>query len=458
MTDTSRRPLHGLSAVLKERLIQESLQRRLRRNEQERQSSAEPGRVAPAVVRRREDPVPESWCRFDQHPGYQQLRILHEGAVKLGISNPYFRAHEGVAGATTVINGKSLINYSSYNYLGLAGHPEVNAAAKAAIDRYGTSASASRLVSGERPIHRELEREIAALHGVEDCVVFVSGHATNVSTIGHLFGPKDLIVHDALIHNSALLGIQLSGAHRMPFAHNDWDALDRLLAQCRLQYERVLIVIEGIYSMDGDFPDLPRFIEIKRRHRTFLMVDEAHSLGVMGRGGLGIQEHFDLNGSEVDIWMGTLSKALASCGGYVAGESALIEHLKCAAPGFVYSVGMPPANAAAALAALRLLRAEPWRPQTLRERGQQFLELARALGIDTGLSAGYSVIPAITHSSLKAARVAEALYRRGINVQPIVYPAVQERAARLRFFVSSEHSEAQIRSTVEALAEDLRRV
>jgi 8-amino-7-oxononanoate synthase len=458
MSESNRGRLHGLSAVLKDKLIQESLQRRLRRNERELQSSTEPTRALPSAVRRREDPVPESWCRFDQHPGYQQLRILHEGAAKLGISNPYFHAHEGVAGATTVINGRTFVNYSSYNYLGLVGHPEVNAAAKAAIDRYGTSASASRLVSGERPIHRELERELAAVHGVDDCVVFVSGHATNVSTIGYLFGPKDLIVHDALIHNSALLGIQLSGAHRMPFAHNDWDALERLLAQCRLQYERVLIVVEGIYSMDGDFPDLPRFIEIKRRHRAFLMVDEAHSLGVMGRGGLGIQEHFDLKGDDIDIWMGTLSKALASCGGYVAGESALVEHLKCAAPGFLYSVGMPPSNAAAALASLRVLRAEPWRAQTLRERGRQFLELARAMGIDTGLSAGFSVIPAITGSSLKAARLAEALYRRGINVQPIVYPAVQERAARLRFFISSEHSEAQIRTTCEALAQEQRRL
>jgi 7-keto-8-aminopelargonate synthetase-like enzyme len=178
-------------------------------------------------------------------------------------------------------------------------------AAKEAIDRYGTSASASRLVSGELAVHRELEQALAAMLGVGDCVVFVSGHATNVSTIGHLFGPKDLIVHDALIHNSALLGIQLSGAHRMPFAHNDWEGLDRLLTQCRMQYERVLIVVEGLYSMDGDMPDLPHFVEIKRRHRAFLMVDEAHSLGVVGRSGRGIQEHFGLSGSDVDIWMGT---------------------------------------------------------------------------------------------------------------------------------------------------------
>ena len=451
----TRKPLQGLTTALKERLIQESLQRRLRNSERER---TEPARAVPPATGGHEDSVPESWYRFDQHPGYQQLRILSEGAAKLGINNPYFRAHDAVAGATTLIEGKTFINYSSYNYLGLAGHPDVNDAAKEAIDRYGTSASASRLVSGERPIHRQLEREFADLHGVDDCVVFVSGHATNVATIGTLFGPKDLVIHDALIHNSAMLGIQVSGARRMPFAHNDWQALDQLLAQCRMQYERVLIVVEGIYSMDGDFPDLPRFVDIKHRHRAFLMVDEAHSLGTMGSGGLGLQQHFELRGSDVDIWMGTLSKALAGCGGYVAGETALVEHLKCAAPGFVYSVGIAPPVAAAALASLRLMRAEPWRAQTLRERGSLFLELARAAGIDTGLSAGVSVIPAIIGSSLKAARLAEAMYRRGINVQPIVYPAVQERSARLRFFISSEHTEAQIRTTVEALAEELKRL
>jgi 8-amino-7-oxononanoate synthase len=452
-----RKALQGLTAPLKERLIQESLQRRLRKTELERCApppACETGNERSAHT----DSIPDNWCRFDMHPDYQQLRILNEGAEKLGVSNPFFRVHEGLAGATTVIGQETYTNFSSYNYLGLAGHPEVNAAAKAAIDRYGTSASASRLVSGERPIHRELEHALAAMHGVDDCVVFVSGHATNVSTIGHLFGPKDLIVHDALIHNSALLGSQLSGARRMPFAHNDWEALDQLLTQCRLQYERVLIVIEGLYSMDGDVPDLPRFVEIKRRHRAFLMVDEAHSLGVLGRSGRGIQEHFGLRGSDVDIWMGTLSKALASCGGYIAGERALVEHLKCAAPGFVYSVGMPPPAAAAALAALRLLQSEPQRSQILQARGRQFLEAARARGIDTGLSVGLSVIPAITHSSLKAVRLSEALFRRKINVQPIVFPAVQERSARLRFFISSEHTEVQVLTTVDALAEEMRRL
>jgi 8-amino-7-oxononanoate synthase len=210
--------------------------------------------------------------------------------------------------------------------------------------------------------------------------------------------------------------------------------------------------------MDGDVPELPRFVEIKRRHRTFLMVDEAHSFGVLGRSGLGVQEHFGLGGGDVDLWMGTLSKTLASCGGYIAGEHALVENLKCAAPGFVYSVGMPPPAAAAALAALRVLQSEPQRAQALRARGQQFLEAARDLGVDTGSSIGLSVIPAITHSSLKAVRLSEALFRRKINVQPIIYPAVQERSARLRFFMSSEHTELQIRTTVEALGQEFKRL
>jgi len=207
--------------------------------------------------------------------------------------------------------------------------------------------------------------------------------------------------------------------------------------------------------MDGDYPELPRFVELKRKFRAFLMVDEAHSFGVMGRNGLGIREHFGLPSADVDIWMGTLSKALAGCGGYIAGEAALVEHLKFLAPGFLYSVGMPPAIAAASLAALQCLQREPQRVATLQERGRLFLAQAQAAGVDTGTSAGFAVIPAITGSSIKAARLASALFERGINVQPILYPAVPEKSARLRFFVSCEHSEIQIRQTVAALAEEL---
>ena len=179
---------------------------------------------------------------------------------------------------------------------------------------------------------------------------------------------------------------------------------------------------------------------------------------MLGDGGRGIREHFGLEGADVDIWMGTLSKALASCGGFIAGNRALVEYLKCAAAGFVYSVGMAPPLAAAALASLQRMLAEPQRCQALRERGRLFLELARAAGVDTGTSAGLSIIPAIAGSSINAGRLAEALFVRGVNVQPIVYPAVAERAARLRFFMSCEHTEDHIRSTVEALSQEIGRL
>jgi 8-amino-7-oxononanoate synthase len=414
------------------------------------------GATARAVVMPSPRPhaaVPEAFTRFDRHPLYEKLLVPRAAADRLGLKNPFFIAHEGVAGAVTHIDGREYINFSSYNYLGLAGHPAVNKAAREAIDRYGTSASASRLVAGERPIQRELEEALAELYGVEDCVVFVSGHATNVSTIATLFGPKDLIVHDALIHNSVLEGARLSGAQRRSFPHNDLAALDALLTDIRGQFERVLIVVEGHYSMDGDVPDLPRLIEIKRRHQAFLMVDEAHALGVLGQTGKGSHEHHGIAGTDVDIWMGTLSKTLASCGGYIAGSRALVELLKYAAPGFVYSVGISPPLAAASLAALRLMQKEPERVGRLQQNAQRFLQLAHEAGIDTGRSQGYAITPAIVGSSLKATRLSNQLFERGINVQPIIYPAVEEKAARLRFFLCTLHTSHQIGHTIRFLCE-----
>lgn len=397
--------------------------------------------------------VDPALTRFDRHPGYEKMLVPKAVADRLGLDNPFFRIHEGMAGATSHIAGREFINFSSYNYLGLSGHPEVNQAAKDAIDHYGTSASASRLVAGERPIQRELEQALAAVYGVEDSIVFVSGHATNVSTIGYLFGPKDLVLHDSLIHNSVLQGIELSGAARRPFAHNDLTALDQILAESRERFERVLIVVEGHYSMDGDIPDLPALIDIKRRHQAFLMVDEAHSLGVLGEGGKGLHEHYGVDGREVDIWMGTLSKTLAGCGGYIAGERALVELLKYAAPGFVYSVGIAPALAAASLAALRVMQKEPERVQKLQHNTRFFLQQARAAGLDLGMSQGHSIIPLMTGSSIKAAKLSSQLFEHGINVQPILHPAVEEKAARLRFFLSSEHSQAQMEFSIQTIQE-----
>src|SRR5271169_6171053 len=246
----TRKTLPGLTAALKEKLIQQGLERRLRH------TNAPPVPLRTVRDSTAAPDVPEQYTRFDLHPGYQQLRIIADGAARLGIAMPFFKNHEGIAGGRTRVGGREYLNFSSYNYLGLSGHPMIAAAAKNAIDRYGTSVSASRAVSGERPLHRELETAIANAYGTQDAVAFVSGHATNVTTIGYLFGPRDLILHDELIHNSSLQGIALSGARRVPFPHNDWRALEDLLAQQRHRHERVLIVIEGIYSMDGDFPEL----------------------------------------------------------------------------------------------------------------------------------------------------------------------------------------------------------
>jgi 8-amino-7-oxononanoate synthase/acyl carrier protein len=389
--------------------------------------------------------------QFDQFPEYRRLRETMAQVELTGVPNPYFTVHEGTVRDTTRIDGRELISFASYNYLGLSGDAVVNQAAKEAIDRYGTSVSASRLVSGEKPLHCELEREIADFMGVDNALVFVGGHSTNETVIGHLVGPGDLIIHDGLSHNSIIQGAILSGARRRPFPHNDFAALDQLLEEVRGQYRRVLVIVEGTYSMDGDYPELPEFIRVKQKHRCLLMVDEAHSFGTLGETGRGIGEHFGCDPRDVDIWMGTLSKSMASCGGYIAGCNALIELLRYTAPGFVFSVGMPPAAAGAALAAIHRLREEPQRVTRLRERSDQFLRRAKSVGFDTGASGGTPVVPIITGNSLAALRLSHRLFQDGINVQPILYPAVEESAARLRFFITSEHTKLQIETTIAAL-------
>jgi 8-amino-7-oxononanoate synthase len=405
------------------------------------------------------DPIPETHYRFDKHPAYLELlgRMHELDPPEIG-GVPYFRTHQGLARDTTRIDERECISFSNYNYLGLSGHHALKVAVAEAIDRFGTSVSASRLVGGERPIHLELESTISGALDTEACLAFISGYGTNVTTIAHLFGPNDLILHDALAHNSIQTGALLSGARRIAFRHNDWQRVDELLRRYRRDYERVVVVLEGIYSMDGDFPDLPRFVELRERHKIFLMVDEAHSFGVMGKGGYGLREHFGLKGSDVDIWMGTLSKSLASCGGYIAGSQALILNLKFNAPGFVFSVGLPPASAAAALAALRVMATEPERVAQLHQRGSLFLQLANERGLPTGQSKGISIVPLIVGDTKKCVALTNGLFARGIDVQPILYPGVKERAVRLRFFINCTHSEEQIRRAIAVIDEEWCRI
>lgn len=376
----------------------------------------------------------------------------------LGIKNPYFRVNETITNNRTRIEGREMLSFSSYNYLGLSGDPRVSQAAKDAIDAYGTSVSASRVATGEKPLHQELEREIADLIGTEDAIVFVGGHATNVTTVGHLMRPQDLIVFDELSHNSIMEGAVLSGARRIPFPHEDVEALDRILTENRGQYERCLITIEGVYSMDGDIADLPRFIEVKKKHNALLMVDEAHSMGVLGEHGCGIREHFNANAADVDLWMGTFSKSFASCGGYIAGTKALINYMKYTTPGFLYSVGISPSNAAAALASARLFKQEPWRAQKLRQNADLFVRLCKENGLDTGISKGTAVVPVIIRHSAHALVLAHRLFEAGINVQPILYPAVADSESRLRFFITCDHTEEELTSTAIKVAELLKAI
>lgn len=395
---------------------------------------------------------------FESLPAYQHLQSQRALVDALGVDIPFYRPHDIRAGARSVIAGAEVVNFASYDYLGLNGHPEITEAVAAATAEWGTSVSASRITAGEREFHRDLERALAGIYQAEASLAFVSGHATAISTIAALLGPKDLILHDALIHNCVVVGAQLCGATRRSFAHNDTDALADILAATRDRFERVMIVSEGLYSMDGDGPDLGRLVDLKERFGCWLLVDDAHGLGALGKTGRGIFEMTDIDPRRVDIWLGTLSKTLVSCGGYVAGSRALVDYLKLTAPGMVYSVGLPAPAAIAALTAIRLMQREPERVERLQANGQRFLRAARAARLDVGTSWGYAVIPIIVGDSLQTLKLADRLLQRGYNAFPIVPPGVPEQSARLRFFISSDHTTQDIDGAVTATREELSRL
>jgi len=430
-------------------------------------------------------PKPE-WTDPSKWRGYKDLALRLHAVEAMGLKQPYFDLHEGTARNTSVIGGREVINFSSYNYIGLSGDPRVIDEVVESIHKYGTSVSASRVASGERPFHRQLEAELAAAHGAEDALVMPGGHATNVNTIGHLFGAKDLILHDELIHDSCLQGIKLSGAARRSFKHEDIADLERQLVELRRHYEKVLILVEGVYSMDGDITNLPEHVRLKKQHACMLMVDEAHSFGTVGRRGCGVGELFGMDDpdsperakyglvrGDVDIWMGTMSKSLSSMGGWVAGRKELITYLRYTTPGFVFAAGIPPALGQAALSSLRYMLAEPERVARLQANSKRFWQLLRERDIDTERAVGDSpVIPVITGDSMWALKLSERLLDLGaseqsialgekgpgINAKPIIFPAVANDAARLRFFMTSLHTEEQLVYTADAIKRTLDRI
>lgn len=441
--DNSNLSIEEKRAKLRELLQQKAQQRKAEDTEKTSENESSDNK---------EDPEhPPSYYKPEQFPEIQNFRKQYDSINKLPYTNPYFKVNESVVRDTTQIGGKEYISFASYNYLGLSGHPRVTQASKDALDTYGSSVSASRIATGERPLHLELENELASFLKVPSALVFVSGHATNVTVIGHLFSSPDLILYDELSHNSIIQGCMLSGARHLSFPHNDPGALRTILQKERDNYRRVLIVIEGVYSMDGDIAPLPAFLELKKEFQTMIMVDEAHSFGVIGETGRGISEYFGVDAREVDIWMGTLSKSLAGCGGYIAGGKDLTDYLKYTAPGFMYSVGISPPNAAASLMALKILGNEPQRVKTLKQNSNLFLQLLSESGLDTGLSSDSAIVPVIIGDSIKSLQVSDYLFKNNINVQPIMFPAVAEDQARLRFFITSDHSEEQLRLTAKTL-------
>ncbi|WP_084645868.1 aminotransferase class I/II-fold pyridoxal phosphate-dependent enzyme [Marinimicrobium agarilyticum] len=377
----------------------------------------------------------------------QQVALIAE----CGVANPYFRINETITGHRTQIEGNDLISYSGYNYLGYSGEPSVREKAKEAIDLFGTSPSASRLVTGEKPVHQQLEKALASFIGVESSLVFANGHATNVTVIGHFLNSDDLVIYDELSHNSVIEGCILSGARRIPFSHNDVRRCEQLIAENVDRYQKVLIVVEGAYSMDGDVSPLKQLAALRRKYPVLLYVDEAHSLGTIGRTGRGISEYAGVKPEEVDFWMGTLSKSLASNGGYIAGKRELIDYLKYTTPGFVYSAGITPANAAAALESLRLLESSSERVARLNANADYFREKALQAGLDIGPSRDTPIVPVIIGDSKGAIKLSDALYKAGVNVHPMFHPVVPPEQARLRFFLSSEHTREEIDYTIELI-------
>ena len=386
---------------------------------------------------------------------YARRRLRLAGYSILGFDNPYFVPLDRLQ-AELAARGDSFTSFANYDYLGLSGDSRIKNAACAAVAQFGTGVGGSRLVGGERSIHRALEYDLSAFLGVEDVLTLVSGYGTNVSLVGHVLSRGDLILVDDLSHNSILAGSKLSRATVLTFPHNNFDELELLLQRRRDQFRRALIVVEGLYSMDGDVPDLPRMLELKKRYNTWIMVDEAHSIGVLGRTGRGVSEYFGVDPNEIDLIVGTMSKSLVNCGGFIGGRQSVIDWLRFTLPGFVYSVGLPPTIAAAVLQALKIVDSEQDRLARLRENSRYFLSRAQAAGLDTGPAIGCGVVPILFDTPERTLRIARTLMRSGFYVPPIVQVGVPKDKPRLRFFISAAHRREQIDGVIAALSEALR--
>lgn len=387
------------------------------------------------------------------HPDIKAVQEILDLGDALGLGSLYFQPNRPLpSGYIETASGRHKLNFSSFDYLGLSQHPEVFASAIEAVRRYGTSVSAARIVGGEIDLYSQLETALGSILGYETSLTFVSGYLTNLAFLGYVLAKSDLVILDELSHNSLITGARLSGAQRLTFRHNDVKHLRVLLRKHRATAEASLIVIESIYSMDGDIAFLPEILETATEFHSQVYVDEAHSLGVLGQHGRGVIEHYQLDPNPDLIIMGTLSKALAGLGGFVATDSTLLQAVRYQAPGAsLYCTAMSPGSAAATLTALSLLVNNPSAVHELRRKSEVFGSLLREAGVNTGLSAGTPIIPIVTGSSLHAIRLSRDLSDNGIIAHAIFHPVVPEHMARVRLFVSNAHTEADLREAAKTI-------
>ena len=358
------------------------------------------------------------------------------------------RVLESASAAESVFDGKEVINLASNNYLGLCTHPKLIEAAVKAAQKFGAGSGAVRTISGTMAIHLQLEERIADFKKVEACVVFQSGFAANAGTVSAILGPEDHIISDALNHASIIDGCRLSRAKVHVFPHKDFGEAEKILAKLDGAPGRKLLISDGVFSMDGDIGPLPELVAAAEKYGAIMMVDDAHSSGVLGRDGRGTVDHFGLHG-RVDVQVGTLSKAIGVLGGYVCGTRDLIDYLYHRARPFLFSTSHPPAVAAACLAAFDVLEEEPERIEKLWANTRYWKAALDMEGFNTGVSET-PIVPVMVGEADRAHAFSKALFEEGVLATGIGFPTVPKGNARVRTIVNAEHTRAELDRAVMA--------
>lgn len=361
---------------------------------------------------------------------------------------PYFRVIESEQDTEVVINGKKVLMFGSNSYLGLTNHPKIKEAAIAAMKKYGSGCAGSRFLNGTLDIHIELEKKLAEFVGKEDALVYSAGFNVNMGVVSLVTNRDDYLILDELDHASIMVGKQLSFSKVMKFKHNDMNALEKRLQQCEPNKVK-LIVVDGVFSMEGDVTNLPKIVELCKKYDASVYVDEAHSLGVFGKGGRGICDHFGLT-KDVDIIMGTFSKSLASIGGFVAADNHIINYLRHNSRPYIFSASITPSATASALAALEIMQQEPERIDHLWEVTKLALKGFRELGFEIGKTET-PIIPLFIRDNEKTFIFTKILFEEGIFVNPVVSPAVPSNDTLIRFSLMATHTKQQVEFAIETI-------